>query len=1624
MSRASGGNPARSSAPTAALADPIGALPCANLPGVELVVLRPDHPGKGDANGENGMSGITRDGAQRPFFSRSRKTSRLERFFLSLALIVVPVGLYYFAVINQQLRHEQERAARSLLETEQRVGNLLSAALGLRSSKDSGAVNVDGLRAAAKDVDGCGLSDRASYLLLRADDAGSPAAARQALTLCAHKRAVVQIDLDQPLREGRHLREFDLLVLATQDGEIVSFHGGEPELLALTQTAQDGEQVSGIAAPLSVAHLLLIAQANQVLQAQVDLARSGGKAPADAVAKELDLAKRSLEGGVVQYSHAIGAQRFQLTLKAYALPVALHRVAAGGATAVSESRFVYLIGFRNVGDWNLPGSAIDPLGAGLFGAFVLGAMLLIPLVRLSLLEVHDSLTRHHARAVAFCTVGVAGLITVTVLALLANQSLTGLMRAGAERYAAELDLALRSEVESVLQRLHQHRRYYLSRGAACGEDSRTSEHATAEPQWAVGGTGGPPLEGRLERCAGPADAQERAARYARVLQLTGGEASSRSAPSAAVGGGALQPLSPLSSTVLVRAPDAKGEANLGSMALTYGPCVPPLPSFNVGDREYHRMLVQGRAWQWDWTPRDAGLAAALGWSPPPDVLTSRPIDSASPSCSAAIAAADAQARRDYVAQRLFNRRNAGKLMQFAMGLPGDSFGAAVTGSAPMLAFTAAVPPLYYGYAVFDRSSGLVLLHDDDQRSLVENLYVETDRAPELLAAVRAGTTLGFTAPYRGSDHLLHYQPVRGTGWGLLVTHPLQPLRSALLHASLTTVTVGAGWLLLMALVYLMALRLTDRQTSWAWPQWRLRDAYGYFALLLAAFLVLQIQAYGAVGRAALIWLVLLGGLFVPAMGFALLSIRPTQREPLRRLMLLLAVVSSLAMAIIGLAQWHAETATPAGARVWDSLLLVGSTAVLLVLLLRAWTRTSTQTPSAEEPYAQPPPFGLFTVRSTGGFARGFTVCAALVVVILAVVPVTAVFMHAYSWQVDAMTRAGLLRTVQGLEARENSIDRWLRREIPDAQQREQEFPDARRLSLELAMPGLTRFTAAAGTDPSAPACLAVRVFAGVGRCDEVPAAATAAECLVGPVYRGPTARAYESLLSAACTGGAPWFAIPPPYDALHWVGRGLAMASEHRALDVSLREALIGRPGEEGASLARVPGWSAIRVHASIPDGRDDAAAIVLRQRSLPLPLYGQAGPLRWGPVAWLCLAVLAIGLPVYLLIVAAMRRLTGLDRHAAQWADLLPIPGTRHTELIRALERAYGSPPRVLLFKPAATEPRSADRLEGDAQQVLDGLAAFFDPGNTAPWIALDREDLAKASLPEHGALLFTGFDEAIAAGCERRQATLGILERCVRSAALELHVLSDFRLARRLTQATGFPATDLDPDIDPAEAQRWLLLFSSLQGWTLAEHIRPETLDRRADRPELYERVDEECTILWPKLEALRRSMYRDVESGRITHCDQIVERVHTAAHPLLRRMWQLSTVAERLALYQLATRKIPNPGNEETLRTLMRRGLLRYRPGPVLVSRALERFTLEAEAPSVFAEWQLDASDGIWQSLRGPLLLILLLLFAALSYSSGHTLAALAAGLTTSLAVLGSLLNAMNLLRNNGAAAPEKS
>ncbi|MEP3925948.1 MAG: hypothetical protein ABJM37_09680, partial [Gilvibacter sp.] len=71
-----------------------------------------------------------------------------------------------------------------------------------------------------------------------------------------------------------------------------------------------------------------------------------------------------------------------------------------------------------------------------------------------------------------------------------------------------------------------------------------------------------------------------------------------------------------------------------------------------------------------------------------------------------------------------------------------------------------VMPRDYGYLVFDQS-GTVLFHSDEQRSLIENVFVETDNNKQLYAFVsnqdydsgKRMDPITFDAVYRGKSHL-------------------------------------------------------------------------------------------------------------------------------------------------------------------------------------------------------------------------------------------------------------------------------------------------------------------------------------------------------------------------------------------------------------------------------------------------------------------------------------------------------------------------------------------------------------------------------------------------------------------------------------------------------------------------------------------------------------------------------------------------------------------------------------------------------------------------------------------------------------------------------------------------------
>ena len=145
-----------------------------------------------------------------------------------------------------------------------------------------------------------------------------------------------------------------------------------------------------------------------------------------------------------------------------------------------------------------------------------------------------------------------------------------------------------------------------------------------------------------------------------------------------------------------------------------------------------------------------------------------------------------------------------------------------------------------------------------------------------------------------------------------------------------------------------------------------------------------------------------------------------------------------------------------------------------------------------------------------------------------------------------------------------------------------------------------------------------------------------------------------------------------------------------------------------------------------------------------------------------------------------------------------------------------------------------------------------------------------------------------------------------------------------------------------------------------------------------------------------------------------EQIVEYFLSHADSLYRTKWQHCTKNERVALYQIASGCLANPGNAQTLIQLVKRGYLYRDGGWFIANRSFGRFILSAEKEDVISEWLKEANSSIWQYLRIPIMIAVVVLVIFIVFSTGQTLESVLAVLTAILGLVPLLLRNMSLFR----------
>ena len=249
------------------------------------------------------------------------------------------------------------------------------------------------------------------------------------------------------------------------------------------------------------------------------------------------------------------------------------------------------------------------------------------------------------------------------------------------------------------------------------------------------------------------------------------------------------------------------------------------------------------------------------------------------------------------------------------------------------------------------------------------------------------------------------------------------------------------------------------------------------------------------------------------------------------------------------------------------------------------------------------------------------------------------------------------------------------------------------------------------------------------------------------------------------------------------------------------------------------------------------------------------------------------------------------------------------------------------------------------------------------------------------------------------------------------------------RLTQQFNYPRVEPENHATAEVIVRWsnaLSKFSKLYGW----HASLDNFEE-SDFAHLSIGRSQKTFLLaeangWPELKTVAEEFKIYLTQWSPNSNDKHVSNQHIVqffannAGAIYRKYWEACTKAERILMYQLAIGELANPNNREPIKHLLRRGYLKKTPRLQLINESFRQFVLSAENPVVYKAWLDETHDGIWELIRIPLLVILLVVGAVVLYSATEALESFIALLTGFLALLPMIFRSASLIKSDGADA----
>ena len=181
---------------------------------------------------------------------------------------------------------------------------------------------------------------------------------------------------------------------------------------------------------------------------------------------------------------------------------------------------------------------------------------------------------------------------------------------------------------------------------------------------------------------------------------------------------------------------------------------------------------------------------------------------------------DGQAPQPYFSERIQTYNHGIKLAAFSFPSPAQLVlkcpsNAVEAGESSVVAliklmhtFFKPVLPVGFGFAVIDDRTGNVLYHSNDQRSLLENFYIESDENDALIAAVQMRHERFVAGNYNGLAHWFWSKPLEMTPWSLVVFYDTAMLELANFKTSVYSMAIaGVIIIFLMVVFYVVSLIL-------------------------------------------------------------------------------------------------------------------------------------------------------------------------------------------------------------------------------------------------------------------------------------------------------------------------------------------------------------------------------------------------------------------------------------------------------------------------------------------------------------------------------------------------------------------------------------------------------------------------------------------------------------------------------------------------------------------------------------------------------------------------------------------------------------------------------------------------